>query len=198
MRHSSIAATLVRLFAIGLVIYAFRNAGMAFFFIYQDQSDLDDLYMLFTGIAVPVLAAGLLWVAPNAVVGFRAKNDRGNESTTLDPVDLFSVGVALLGLYLVATALAHIFDWYLSLQQQEALLGDRPHASPASYFDLYSELFLLVVGTLFILGSSGFGKLFRFLRNYGIDAPDSSTKRGLGERGNSESDQQKDSNDEPG
>lgn len=173
MSHKSIPITLVRLFAIGLVIYAFRNAGMAIFFLSGGHTELADLYMLFTGIAVPVIAAGVLWGAPDIVVGQSSANGGKQEKLTFDPRVTFSIGAALIGLYLAVTALASIFEWFLSHSQQKRMMGEMLYTSSASYFELYSDIFLLIIGILLFFGSSGIANIFSIVRNYGIDPADS-------------------------
>ncbi len=176
MNQKTIAATLVRLFAIGLIIYAFSNAGMAIFFISTGDTELSDLYMLYTGIAVPVIAAGLLWVAPENVAGISVQNVEQNEKETNDSQKIFGIGVGLMGLYLTITAAASTFDGMLRYRQSQRAFGEVVFTSSSTYASLYPEVFLLVVGVALFLGSSGLARIFHSLRTYGVDGPYSREK----------------------
>jgi hypothetical protein len=173
MTQKSIAATLVRLFAIGLIIYAFRNAGTAIYFISRGHAGLSDLYMLFAGIAVPVIAAGLLWILPDKVAGTSRPSADIVEEHQLNAQIIFSIGVALIGLYLAATAMASVFHWALSYREQKSMMGAMLEIPSANYISLYSDLFLLFIGILFFFGSSAISKAFTGLRRYGVGTPDS-------------------------
>jgi hypothetical protein len=85
MHQQSIPAPLVRLFAIALILYAFRNANMAMLFLTEERSEISNAYMLLSGIAVPAILACFLWIAPAKAVGLSRADPKGAGSAALDP-----------------------------------------------------------------------------------------------------------------
>lgn len=176
MHQQSIPATLVRLFAIALILYAFRNANMAMLFLTEERSEISNAYMLLSGITVPAILACLLWIAPAKAVGLSRADAKGAGSAALDPQELFRVGVALMGLYLFVTASAFLFDWLLTYTWQKDLARDYGSSISPDYIQLLSEVFLLVLGLVFFFGSSAVAKLFSLARSFGVESARSSDK----------------------
>jgi len=170
MHQQSIPATLVRLFAIALIIYAFRNADMAMLLLTEERSEISNAYTLLSGIAVPGILACLLWIAPAKAVGLSRADAKGSGSAALDPQELFRVGVALMGLYLFVTASAFLFEWLLTYSWQKDLAGDYASSISPDYIQLFPEVFLLVLGLVFFFGSSAVAKLFSLARSFGLES----------------------------
>lgn len=171
MNHQSVPGTLVRLFAIGLVMYAFRNAHLTMLFFSEGSYDVSDIYLLLSGIAVPALIAVVLWIDPSKAVGRYSAGRAEGGVSNLDPRDMFRVGVALMGLYLAVTAAPVIVDWLaLFYRSQNNLAGDIVYRPSSAYFEIYSEVLLLIVGLLFFFGSSAVARLFSYARNFGVDS----------------------------
>lgn len=137
-------------------------------FLFSDGGgDLVSIYMVFATVGLPVLAAVLLWLVPENFIG-PARSGAGQED--LSENRLFGTGVALIGVYLVITAVAAMLNWYIRLSQQRQMIGDFyfDFAPEANYADLYSELFLLIVGLLLFFGHAGITRIFAYMRGYGI------------------------------
>jgi hypothetical protein len=112
----------------------------------------------------------LLWIAPAKAVGLSRADPKGAGSAALDPQELFRVGVALMGLYLFVTASAFLFDWLLTYTWQKDLARDYGSSISPYYIQLFSEVFLLVLGLVFFFGSSAVAKLFSLARNFGVES----------------------------
>src|SRR6056297_1531782 len=115
MSHRIISMTIIKLFAIGLIIFAFQNAGSALFFMASD-ADLGppawaDVYLIVTAIVIPALAALLLWTRPLIVINPGVNVRAGEAERTLDAAGVFGVGVGLIGISVMAAALGSIFEW---------------------------------------------------------------------------------------
>jgi hypothetical protein len=165
MNAQTIAITLVKLFAVGLLIYAFGNASMMLFLLSDAGRDLVSFYMVFAAVGLPVLAAILLWLVPESFIG-PARSGAGQED--LSENRLFGTGVALIGVYLVISAIAAVLDRFVRLTQQKQVLGEFYFAPEAGFADLYSDLFLLVAGLLLFFGHAGLTRVFVYLRGYGL------------------------------
>ena len=176
MHQNAIAVTLVRLFAVGVVIYAFRNASFAVFLIGGGWGSVADLYTLIAGILVPAGIAAYMWISPERIIGLPLKEQSTLDEFPLDIARAFGAGVALIGIYLAVTSAASIFDWVITHREAQREFGELLYSSSASYSSLYSELFLFVVGILLFAGSSGLARIFLALRSYGLDMPDSPNK----------------------
>ena len=176
MQQNAIAVTLVRLFAVGLIIYAFRNASFAIFLVGGGWGSVADLYTLIAGILVPTGIAAFMWISPERIVGLPLKEQSRLDDLPFDAARAFGAGVALIGIYLAVTSAASIFEWVIAHRQGQREFGELLYTSSASYYSLYSELFQFVVGILLFLGSSGLARIFLALRSHGIDVPDSPNK----------------------
>ena len=176
MHQNAIAVTLVRLFAVGLIIYAFRNASFAIFILDISGSSIFDLYTMIAGVLVPAGIAAFMWLVPAKIIGLPSKAQSSFDDSAISMGPFFGLGVALIGIYLAVTSAASIFDWVIAHRQGQREFGELLYTSSASYYSLYSELFQFVVGILLFLGSSGLARIFLALRSHGIDVPDSPNK----------------------
>ena len=176
MHTNAVAVALAKLFAIGLVVYAFRNASFAVFILESGGSSISDVYMLMAGVLVPAGIAAVMWLFPARIIGLPLKGRSTSDHLSISIGRAFSVGVALIGVYLAVTSAASVFDWLVAHRQGQREFGELLYTSSASYYSLYSELFLFVVGILLFVGSSGLTRIFLALRSYGIDVPDSPNK----------------------
>ncbi len=171
MKFNLVSIALVRVFAIAVVIYALSNAGMTVLFIAHGESSIIEIYMLIVGIVVPVMIAAFMWTFPEKVIGRPLNSGSDAMEQPLDGGMAFSVGVALMGMYLAITSIPPIVSWFVRNAQQREAMGDLLYVAPPSYMSLFSDIFMLVVGVLLFLGASQITRLFLALRSYGVDVP---------------------------
>jgi hypothetical protein len=178
MNHTSVAAAIVRLFAIYLIVLALQNAGTSLFFFSTDSEFAApgwvEFYLVLTSIAMPAAGAVLLWVRPTIVTGHASKAPAGAASPAPDARTVFSSGVALIGLYLAATSLVNIFEWLLF---HFGTGGEFMNPPLDYYHQVFADGLLLLIGGLFFLGSSGITGVFLKLRDFGLEKPTSQGER---------------------
>ena len=176
MNPRIIAASLVRLFAIGLVIYSLSNASFAFYFFFEDSASFLQLYGLIAAVFVPLLIAVILWFFPQTVVGLGSVKTVDAVSNDFDAATIFRVGSALIGLYLIISSIAFILQWLITYLPQEGFMDENVRNPEAIYFSLIPEVFILFAGLLLFFGSSAVTRIFLALRDYGLEKPNSSGK----------------------
>ena len=168
----SVATALVRLFSIGLIIHALNNAS--FYIQVMLQSDLYEgfgySYALISGVFIPVLIAFLIWVFPQKVTGGPVSRTGDEPEGSLQTINFFSVGVALIGLYLATLSASAILEWLLRYREQKQLIGEMFYETSMSYVDLVGEMFLLLIGLLLFFGVSTVTRLFHYLKHYRIES----------------------------
>jgi len=179
MSHPIISITIVKLFAIGLAVLAFQNAGSTLFFMASDTDfgapTWADIYLILTAIAIPAIAAALLWTRPSIVIGSRA-DSRASEAETLDAPTALNVGLGLIGVYFMAFALGSILDWLLFHIGRKQDLPEFSSLPLDHYYPLYTEVLWLLIGLGLFLGATGITKAFYAVRTFGLNAGDLSSK----------------------
>jgi hypothetical protein len=176
MSHPNISTTIVKLFAIGLFVFAFQNAGSALFFI---TSDTDfgvpawvDLYLVVSAIAIPAIAAATLWARPSIVIGAKADARASEAERALDAPGALKVGLGLIGVYFMAFALGSILEWLLVHIARKQTRSEYDILDINHYYPLYSEVLWLLIGLALFLGASGITKAFYTVRSFGLTTDD--------------------------
>lgn len=183
MREALISVTIVRLFAIGAVVFAMQNAATVVYLTAGDDGfDMPawaDFYVIVAAIAIPSIAAVNFWTRPSIVIGSTAVVGARREERTLDAPGLLNVGLGLIGAYFMAFALASILEWlvfHLARKQELPEFSSLPagHCSP-----LFSKVVWLLIRLSSFLGASGIRNAFFAVRNLGltpIDRPGETQK----------------------
>ena len=159
----------VRLFAIFLAVIALRQIGGVVAFFATDMFAVGYLALALFFVVLPFLLAVVLWFFAEQVSQRICPELIGEpDETPLDERSWFSIGSVLLGLYLVATAGSGVLYWVISYYRHQQF-ADGMYRAPADLWaSLSSEIFLLVLGLVLILGVSGLTRLYWALRMYGL------------------------------
>ena len=165
----SIATSLVRLFSIGLVLYAFKHASFYVQILFDQELGFDFGYVLISGVLVPLLIAFVLWVFPEKVTGHFSVQSGDEDLKDVQANSFFSAGAGLIGLYLMVTSTSSVLEWVLRYRAESQLVGETLYATSMNFSTLFAELFLLLAGLVLLVGASGIARIVHRLRNYGIE-----------------------------
>lgn len=156
MKISHFFAVLVRLFAIGLAIYAVRQLLLLFEVMATGAISGYDVSAVFAGMLVlcPLLVSVLLWYFPLAVTAFVIREDMDHSLKPLDVQGSLVVLVLAIGLYLLYFAIADAVHWltYWQMAAGESYSGARLH------FDADSKAAMVSTGVELLMA---FGLLAR-------------------------------------
>jgi hypothetical protein len=155
------AALAIRLFAIWLAIYWARWLP----YLYTDARDSQGWEATLVLIIVVVLGVAfvlVLWFFPRTVANALLPAEGGAAAATVPPASWFGVGCALLGLWVLASAIPGLVqDAYLLVHAQREKIDLPPNwGGRAVYFVVQ-----LAVGIWLLLGATGVRKLLSWARD---------------------------------
>jgi hypothetical protein len=156
--HQAVAVT-VRIFAAWLGITVLRDlASFAFF----KQTDMPGYGFAVTILALAVLLVAALWLFPGTIAGKLLSPSNAKPETSAPPDLWLAMGCALLGLWLLTSALPTlIFDTYALVHLNP---GDDRGNIPQSVVYYIVEV---AIALWLVFGAKGFRKLFWWARNAG-------------------------------
>jgi hypothetical protein len=151
-------AVAVRIFAAWLGITVLRDlASFAFF-----KPDMPGFGFAVTVLALAVLLVGILWLFPGTIAGKLLSPDNAKPETSASPDLWLAMGCALLGLWLLTSALPTlIFDTYALVHLNP---GDDRGNIPQSVVYYIIEV---AIALWLVFGAKGFRRLFWWARNAG-------------------------------
>jgi hypothetical protein len=157
-RHQAVAVA-VRIFAAWLAVTVLRNlASFAFF----KQSDMPGYGLAVAVLALAALLVATLWFFPGTIARKLLSPDNAKPETSASPDLWLAMGCALLGLWLLKSALPTlVFDTYALIHLS---YGDDRGNIPQSVVYYVVEV---VIGLWLVFGAKGFRRLFWWARNAG-------------------------------
>jgi hypothetical protein len=156
--HQAVAVA-VRVFSVWLGIYVFRTVAS---FAFVRQSDVPGFGVAVAFVALTVLLVAALWFFPRSIAGKLLSPDNAKPEPSASPDLWLAMGCALLGLWMLTSALPSlIFDTY-------ALVYVDPTSNDANL--KRSVLYYVVevaIALWLVFGAKGFRKLFWWARHAG-------------------------------
>jgi len=156
--HQAVAVAL-RIFAVWLGIYTLRTAAS---FAFVTQPNVPGLGVAVAFLAVTALLVVALWTFPRLIAGKLLSPVNAKAEPSGSPDLWLAMGCALLGLWLLTSALPSlILDTY-RLVYYESTSDDSGLKHSVIYFVIEAG-----IGVWLVLGARGFRKLFWWLRHAG-------------------------------
>lgn len=166
----SISATIVRLFSVGLMIYALHNSSFAFLLLTSESGTTDgQFFMLIAAVFAPSLIAVLLWTKPNLVVEDQNSSNHSDEKIGQHGLMLLRNGTSLIGLYLTITSTAYILQWFMTYIPMDSFRDDQIQNPSAIYAPLVPEVLIAIAGIILIIGAASISRVLFNIKNYGVD-----------------------------
>jgi hypothetical protein len=154
---SKIAIVLVRLGAVWVVISTIQYASSFFQYGYAASRAA-----IFVALLIPLLVAGLMWMFPAHVARLEASElSASADSTVKDASHFLAVGIALIGLFLVANGFVDVFYWAVLVSWE---LGEVNMLSPETRAGVIATAIEIPVGFLLIAGRSGVRRFMYWFR----------------------------------
>ena len=156
--HQAVAVA-VRIFAAWLGISVLRDLAS---FAFLKQTDMPGLGFAVTVVALAALLVGALWLFPATIAGKLLSQDNAKPAASASPDLWLAMGCALLGLWLLTSALPTlIFDTYALVHLNP---GDDRGNIPQSVVYYVLEV---AIALWLVFGARGFRRLFWWARNAG-------------------------------
>ncbi len=168
MQKEQIVAIAVRLFAIFLVVYAFRHASsMLPLTNYPPPQNIS--YIFIASATLPLLlAALLLWIFPLTIAAKLLPRSRRTESAgALSATEIQAVAFSILGLWVLTTAVPDIFYWITYVYVMKNGGVDNSAFSPNLSGRIGATVVELVIGIWLLFGARGLTGLLRLARTAG-------------------------------
>lgn len=164
MHNQQLVGTAIRLFAIFLVIYAFRQAGSLISYLNNQYMEVTVSFILVASL-IPILVAALLWLFPMTIAAkLTPRIHPAEASSKLSSPELVAAAFPILGLWVLASAIPDTFYWTtLVYLIKNADLG-RTELSPQDIASIVSTIFELIIGFWLLLGSKGVVALIKRIR----------------------------------
>lgn len=158
----------VRLFAVFIVVYTLRYATSLIGFAMMDPPDyIAASFILLIGFS-PVLIAILLWRFPLTVASKLIPKIKTSEKPRpLGEMELQVVAFSILGLWVLASAIPHIFYWITYVYRIKNVGFGNIELTPQNIGGIVSTVVELVLGVWLLLGAKGLVGIIRRLRHAG-------------------------------
>jgi hypothetical protein len=123
--YKSVVRLVLKLFGLGLIIYAVSSLATFLPPLLAQRSEIGLLVSYFIPMAVPILLGAFLWFFPSRVANTIVRSDPASKSMEAGwAPELESIGVALLGLFLLYRAVSDLVYYVMEHQAKAAMLGN--------------------------------------------------------------------------
>src|SRR4051812_19232530 len=158
--HQTLAVA-VRLFAIWLALYVARD--LIGFYVYgQQKGDTAVGSVAFTLEILTIVVVVLLWFFPRTIARRLLSSTGDTETEHAAPHTWFGVGAALIGLWLIASALPGLLYNLLTMYLFRSEIAGQSVLLPQIGY-----LLQILVGGALIFGMNALGRFFRWARYAG-------------------------------
>jgi hypothetical protein len=173
MSPHQVVAVAARLFAVWLVIHV---PGQVYEF-FSEQAKLHDSTLPFFALCVmviEVIAILTLWLFPHTIARRLLGAPSAEPAPPASADTWLRIGCALIGLWLLATAVPALMLDAFALSYLTAAVDDSSSLRRSVFYYLAE----VAIGVWLILGAQGFRKLVWWARNAGIGEPSNNRRRG--------------------
>ena len=169
MKPSQIVALFVRLFSIGLLIFAVRILAPEIFGLLTFEYYEANIFLAFV-VAFVFFVAVFLWKFPLFIASkLLSFGPDEQQSTNLSESSALRIGLILLGVYLFYWAVSDSFFWAYMLMGQREILGHPLELGTQEQAMIFSTIVELVFSVFLLVGSKRIAKFLSGLRKAGLE-----------------------------